>query len=165
MKKIIITSAMFFTLLQAKAQQEKQIVAATSYMLPADNTVIKDNLSFNLSNDLGYRGPSNDYDSFMKKKKNNLTAGLVTLSAGLVISGIGLITLKNSNGFENDSNPGVLFVVGAASGIVSIPLMIMATVYSHKARLELKNQKTGFGVPANVSNDITGITLTIPIGK
>ncbi len=165
MKKIIITSAMIFTLLEAKAQQEKQIVAATSYMLPTGNTVIKDNLSFNLSNDPGYRVLANDYDSFMKKKKNNLIAGLVTLGAGLVISGIGLITLTNSNGFENDSNPGVLFVVGAASGIVSIPLMIRANVYSHKAKLELKNQKTGFGVPANVSNDITGITFTIPIGN
>jgi hypothetical protein len=43
--------------------------------------------------------------------------------------------------------------------------MIMASSYKEKARLEIKNQKTGFGVPPHVSKDITGISLTIPIGK
>jgi hypothetical protein len=29
----------------------------------------------------------------------------------------------------------------------------------------LNNQKTGFGLPFNVGKDITGVTITIPIGK
>ncbi len=166
MKKfILITGLMLFTLLQVKAQQEKQGIASTSYMLQKGNTVIKDNLSFNATNNPGYHGPAKDYDYYMKKKKNNLTAGLVTLGAGLVLSGIGLITATNSNSIDNDVTAGVLLVAGAASGIASIPLMIMSSVYGHKAKLELSNQKTGFGLPPDVNKDIVSITVKIAIGN
>lgn len=166
MKKIIlILSVIFLISNESKAQQKKQEIASTSYTLHKGNTVIKDNLSFNLSNNPGYHGPAKDYDYYMRKKKNHLTAGLVTLGAGVVLSGIGLITASNSTSFDTDATAGILLVAGAASGIASIPLMIMAHVYGHKAKLELSNQKTGFGVPPKVSKNITGITMTIPIGK
>lgn len=164
-KSILMLSVIFLINMESKAQQGKQAFASTSYTLHKGNTVIKDNLSFNLSNNSGYQGPVKDYDYYMRKKKNHLTAGLVTLGAGVVLSGIGLITATNSNSFDNDMTAGVLLVAGAASGIASIPLMIMAHVYGHKAKLEFSNQKTGFGVPSNVSKHITGITMTIPIGK
>src|SRR5258705_7823864 len=158
MKKIIlITGVMLCTLLQAKAQ-EKQEIASTSYMLHTGNTVANDNLSFNLSNDPG-KGAVKDYAYYLRKKKNNLTAGLVTLGAGLVLSGIGLVTPTNSTSYDTDETAGILFIAGAASGIASIPLMIMAHVYGHQAKLELSKQKTGFGVPPGVSKDIIGITV------
>ena len=166
MKKIIlILSVIFLISNESKAQQQNQEIALTGYNLHKSNTVIKDNLSFNFSDNPGYDGPAKDYDYYMRKKKNNLTAGLVTLGGGLVLSGIALITSTNSKSFDNDVTAGVLFIAGAASGIASIPLMIMAHVYGHKAKLELSNQKTGFGVPAKVGKSITGITISIPIGK
>ncbi|MEO6540303.1 MAG: hypothetical protein ABIN74_04905 [Ferruginibacter sp.] len=166
MKKFILIPAVIFLISsESKAQQEKQTIALTSYTLSAGKTVIKDNLTFSFSNDPGNDVPVKDYAYYLKKKKSNLTAGLVTLGAGLLFSGIGLITATNSNSFDDDATAGVLFIAGAASGIASIPLMIMAHVYGHKAKLELSTQKTGFGVPANVSKDIVGITVAISIGK
>jgi hypothetical protein len=166
MKKfILISGVLIFTLLQAKAQQGKQEIASTSNTLYKGNTVIKDNLSLNFSTYTGYQVPDKDYDYYMRKKKNNLTAGLVTLGSGLLLSGIGLITATNSTSFDTDMTAGILLIAGAASGIASIPLMIMSHVYGHKAKLELSNQKTGFGVPPNVSKDIVGITCKIAIGN
>ena len=166
MKKIIlILSVIFLISNESKAQQEKQQIASAGYNLHKSNTVIKNNLPFNFSDNTGYHGPAKDYDYYMRKRKNNLTAGLVTLGAGLVLSGIGLITSTNSKSFDNDATAGVLFIAGAASGIASIPLMIMSGVYGHKAKLELSKQKTGFGVPRGGSKDIVGITFKIGIGN
>jgi hypothetical protein len=163
MKKIIPILGLLMAIYTAtKAQQGKQEITLNSY---TGNSVIKDNVSFNLSNDPGYQTPVKDYDYYLRKKKNNLTAGVITLGAGLVLSGIGLITATNSTSYDTDETAAVLLIAGAASGIASIPLMIMATVYGHKAKLELSNQKTGFGVPSNVSKDIVGVTFRIAIGN
>jgi uncharacterized membrane protein YphA (DoxX/SURF4 family) len=164
MKKVILILGVIFLISNgSKAQQQNQEVASTGYNLYKSNAIIKDNLSFNFSDNASYNGPAKDYDYYMRKKKNNLTAGVVTLGAGLLLSGIGWATASNSNSFDNDATAAILLIAGVASGIASIPLMIMATVYGHKAKLELSNQKTGFGVPSNVGKSITGVTLTIPI--
>lgn len=166
MKRFILFTGVFLlTLLQAKAQQEKQEMASTSYLLLTGNTVIKENQPVNLSYNPGFHGPAKDYDYYLRKKKNNLTAGLVTLGGGLLLSGVGLLTASNSKSFDTDATAAVLFIAGAAAGIASIPLMIMSGVYAHKAKLELRKQKTGFGVPSNVSKDIVGITIKIPLGN
>ena len=154
MKKfILVLGLVAATQLQTKAQQEKQFIAAGHYT------------SFNARYSPGNNLPEKDYNYYMQKRKNNLTAGLVTLGAGLALSGIGLITASNSTSIDTDVTAAILLIAGAASGIASIPLMIMAGVYGHKAKLEFKNQKTGFGVPSNVSKNIAGITMSIPIGK
>lgn len=156
---------MLFILSQATAQQETHTLASTNYTLHKGSAFMTDNPSLNLSNNPGYQGPAKDYNYYLRKKKNNLTAGLVTLGSGLLLSGIALITSNNSKSFDDDATAGVLFIAGAASGIASIPLMIMSHVYNHKAKLMLSEQKTGFGVPSNVSKDITGITFQISLGK
>jgi hypothetical protein len=56
-------------------------------------------------------------------------------------------------------------VIYTISGIASIPFMIMASSYKHKVKAMVSSQKTGFGLPANVSRDIVGITLQIPLEK
>lgn len=167
MKKIILILAVIFLISnKSKAQQLNQEIASTSYTLHKGNTVIKDNLSFNFSDNPGYHGPAKDYDYYMAKRKNNLTAGLVTLGAGVLLSGIGLLIATPANAsLDNAATGGVITVIGAASGIASIPCMIMATVYKHRAKMQLSSQKTGFGVPPGVSKDIVGVTLKIGIGK
>ena len=166
MKKfILIIWVVLFTLFQATAQQQTNSLASSNYTLHKGSTFITDSPSFNLSHNPQHSEPEKDYNYYLKKKKNNLTAGLVTLGSGLLLSGIALITSSNSKSFDDDATAGVLFIAGAASGIASIPLMIMSHVYNHKAKLMLSEQKTGFGVPASVSKDIVGITLRIPLGK
>ena len=154
MKKIIlILGLIIVTQLETKAQQEKQFMAVGHYT------------SFNAKYSPGNNLPEKDYAYYKQKRKDNLTAGLVTLGAGLALSGIGWISASNSTSIDTDVTAAILLIAGAASGIASIPLMIMAGVYGHKAKLEFKNQKTGFGVPSKMRKNITGITMSIPIGK
>jgi len=162
---MLSTAVLLFTLLQTKAQQKIQEIGSASYAMQKKITFPQHKVSILLTNTAGHNGPGKDYDYYMHKKRNNLTAGSITLGAGLLLSGIGLIVATNSSSFDDDATAGILFVAGAASGIASIPLMVMSFVYGHKAKVELTNQKTGFGVPSKVGKTITGITLTMPIGK
>ena len=142
------------TQLETKAQQEKQFITAAKY------TALKP--TYSPGNNL----PDKDYDYYMRKRKNNLTAGWVTLGSGVLLSGIGLLIGTNANAsFDDAATGGIITVIGAASGIASIPCMIMASVYKHKAKVQLSSQKTGFGVPPGVSKDIVGITFKIGIGN
>ncbi len=175
MKKIILILGLIVAIhIETKAQQENQFTAVTYLTavkpatLPVQNTFSTNRYSS------GKTGPDKDYNYYMQKSKSQRTVGWVTLGTGVVLSGIGLLIADNSEtttnsygviGDDNSVTGGVLVLAGAASGIVSIPFMIMASVNRHKARLMIKNQKTGFGVPSNVNKNITGITMTIPIGK
>jgi hypothetical protein len=111
--------------------------------------------------------PDKNEEFYFRRSKNYRIVGWSTLGAGLLLSGIGLIA-ANGDYAKNNANSntaGVLTVAGAVSGVVSIPFMILASVYKHKAKAMVSNQKTGFGVPANVTKDITGITVIISIGR
>ena len=166
MKKIILVLGLVAaTQLQTKAQQGYVQTTASLYPTFKSTSLFQAETSSKNGFSSGNNLPEKDYSYYMKKKKNMLTAGLVTLGAGLALSGVGLITASNSTSIDTDATAAILLIAGAASGIASIPLMIMATVYGHKAKLEFSNQKTGFGVPSNVSKNIAGITMSIPIGK
>jgi hypothetical protein len=166
-KLILITGILFFTLLQTKAQQEKQFVVA-NYVTALNSTVLpwEKTDSKKLYN-TATNGPDKDHDFYLRRSKNYRIVGWSTLGAGILLSGIGLLA-ANGDYATNDANSNTaatLTIAGAVSGVVSIPFMIMASAYKHKARVMVGNQKTGFGVPSNVSKNITGITMTIPIGK
>ena len=167
MKKLIsILVLIIATQLETKAQQVKLFIVTARYAslkplaIPGDNTFSKkmDTSGNNL--------PVKNYDYYMRKRKSALTTGLVTLGVAVVFSGIGLLVANNKNISENDFETGALLLIaGVASGIASFPFLIMADVYKYKAKLHLSSQKTAFGVPSNVSKSITGITLSIPLGK
>jgi hypothetical protein len=172
MKKIILTTiVMLFVLLQTKAQQVYQATDAYGY-ISVNTTVLQTNETF-LKNTYAFPGnnPDKDYDLYLRRSKNYRIVGWATLGGGLVLGSAGLLVATNSSTTDYNSElraertHRALFIGSAVAGIVSIPFMIMASSYKEKARLEIKNQKTGFGVPPHVSKDITGISLTIPIGK
>ncbi len=107
-----------------------------------------------------------DHAYYRQKSKEQRNNGLILLGSGVVVSGVGLlIATKKDATFDQQTTGGVIMLAGAVLGIVSIPMMIMATVNHHKASTMISSQPTGFGVPANVSKNITGITMSIPIGK
>lgn len=158
-KYIIVIVVMLLTIQQSQAQQPEQEIATVNFG-NKPGTIARLNEITLRFNAVSINGPG--YEHYMKKRKKNLTVGVVTLGAGLLFSGIGLISVSN---YDKDNTSAYLFIAGAVSGIVSIPFMIMATINGHKAKLELKNQQTGFGVPANVGKQIPGLTMSIPIGK
>jgi len=170
MKKcILIAGVMFFTMLQAKAQQEKQFIATGNPATIKITTLPGDNLFGKNIYTSGYGGPTKDYDYYNRTSRTLRITGLSLLGAGLILGGAGIIVASSKH--TNDYNAEVraertnrtLFVSSAAAGIASIPLMVMASVYKHKAKLMISNQKTGFGVPSNMSRDITGISLVFAL--
>ena len=112
---------------------------------------------------------------YLKKSRNNRIASFSLVGGGLVIAGIGALTFPKDydiifgNSSEKESKADVstaLMVVGVAAMLSSIPFTVMASVNKRRANAMVASQKTGSGmVPAGVSKNITGITMTIPIGK
>lgn len=174
MKKfILILGLTIFTLSETKAQQEQQFITTANYssvktrLMQQENTLLQNSYVYSGNN------PVKDYHYYMTKSKNNFTAGCVTLGSGVLLGVVGIIFASADDGSrdngwgneKNDDEAAVLFLCSAASGIASIPLMIMGSVYRHKAKVMLKAQKTGFGVPQNVDKNIMGVTMSLPIGK
>ncbi len=157
-RSFIMLGVIFLINMESNAQQESQLIATNSLSTTKP-------VSFSIQS---YGGPDKDADFYLRRSKNYRIVGWSTLGAGLIASGAGLLLASNNSNYYNSSNEdgaAVLFLVGAVSGITSIPFMIMATSYKHKAKAMVSSQKTGFGVPGNVSKDIVGITLQIPLGK
>lgn len=176
MKKIIlILSLIAVNHMETKAQQETQSTTAT-YLTAIKFTSFPEQNTFSKNGYLsGKNDTDKDYNYYMQKSKRQRTVGWVTLGSGIVLSGIGLLIAGNSEPTtdiygnliddDNSSIAAVLTIAGAASGIVSIPFMIMASSNRHKAKVILKAQKTGFGVPQNVDKNIMGVTMRLPIGR
>lgn len=171
-KTILILSLITVNHMETKAQQETQSTDASGYTA-AKHTVLQVNHTF-LNNTYYFtgNGPDKDYDFYKRISKNYRIAGWSTLGGGIILGVAGLLVATNNNSYSDynselraERTNRVLFISSAAVGIISIPLMIMATVYGHKAKVLLKAQKTGFGVPQNVDKNIMGVTISLPIGR
>lgn len=161
---VLLLGLTIATQYELKAQQLAQFTTAAEYAVLSPATWQQEK-SFSNSGFLTITNrPGNDYDYYIRKKKNTLTAGLVTLGAGLAASGIGLLVSSNSSSLDEDGTAAILFIAGAASGIASIPLMAISLGYNNKAKLALKEQQIGFGVPKS-GKTITGLSISFPLGK
>lgn len=167
MKKIIfVTLILSFTGVVTNAQNIKRLtldkpMAATSMYINKAN--------LNNSPDSAY-----NKEYYLKKSRNNRIASLCLVGGGLVIAGIGALTFPKDydlifeNGTEKESQADVstaLIVIGCAAMLSSIPFTVMSSVNKRKANVMVTSQKTAFGLPANVSRNITGITLSYSPGK
>jgi hypothetical protein len=117
--------------------------------------------------------PKKDADYYIAKSNDQRTTAWVLLGGGALCTGIGVLIFPKDYGiFGNSSETEskatlsvVLSIVGFAAMISSIPVFVTAAKNKRKAMLLINNQKTGLGIPLNVGKDITGVTITIPIGK
>ena len=121
-----------------------------------------------LAMDTDQAGP--DYNLYKKRARTHRTIGLSLLGAGVVLGVTGIIVASaddgdNYNGFgeRNDDAAATLFLFSAATGVASIPFMILAHANNHKARAILKNQ--GAYIPGKGVIPVTGITVAMQIGK
>lgn len=181
MKKSIIVAFILLSKVWATNAQQLNITQPNNEM--ASRVQTTGNMNLNTYPDLSVKNalqstpdPEPTYDKayYLKKSRNNRIASLCLVGGGFVIAGIGALTFPKDYDiiFENSSEKEskadaatALIVVGAAAMLSSIPFTVMASVNKRKANLMVTSQKTGFGVPPNVSKHITGITMTISIGK
>lgn len=110
--------------------------------------------------------PIKDYEYYMHQRSNRKTIGWVLLGSGFASTGLAAL-LGASNNRQNNTGPatGSLLLIGAATGLASIPFMILAGSSYNKAKLILENKKTGFGIPGKADQNVTGFSLAISIGK
>lgn len=163
MKKItLIISLVTIFQLYSKAQQMQPFVTAdqsTSFKFSSLEEIIPNKKNVHV---LFYE---KDYNYYMHKRNNNKKIGWILLGSGFGFTGLGAL-LASTNNAANSQGPtaAICILAGAATGIASIPFMIMANVNKHKARAILEEKKTGYGIPSG-NKTITGITFCISLGK
>ena len=165
-KNIFLLTLVLTAQLATKAQQNNLSPTANTYPLQLNISKVVNESFLSRS----YEGdPVKDYAYYNRQSRNMRITGLSLLGVGLVSGGVALLTSTNNNtgSYESierkDRTIATLFVVSAVTGIASIPFMIMAHAKKNEARAALSNQKTF--IPGRGNTHITGITLSIPLGK
>ncbi len=182
MKKVVIVAFIFLTKVSATNAQQVNIGLLQNETviteMPASKIDITKSQDFLAKNEVfSNPDPGTIYDKayYLKKSRNNRIASLCLVGGGFVIAGIGVLTFPKDydivfgNSSEDESKADAataLIIVGCAAMLTSIPFTVMAGVNKRKANAMVGIQKTGSGVvPAGIGKQITGITMTIPIGR
>lgn len=91
--------------------------------------------------------PQEIYDFHIQKRKNNKTAGWITLGSGvaMIIGGVAINISGGVLGDSDETSKGLwLSYLGGAVTLVSIPLFISAGKHKRKAKIQLQNGAVGF---------------------
>lgn len=167
MKKLIVIVLFCSGFTIVKAQQNNILQTKDAYPDQLNKSFVQSKTLLIGDNPFNENGPDKDYNYYNRKSRNQRITGLSLLGGGLVLSGIGVLLVTSSS--QNYNNSGkdytavVLFGIGAAAGLASIPFMIMAHSSKNKARATLSTQK--IFIPGKADKYITGLTVSIPIGK
>lgn len=182
MKKIILLTGFIFCSGWATMAQYSKIDNNDNYAVAKENingSIKVITMPRPLLPELSVPVTNNQYaiekTAYLRKSHNRKIAAWSFLGGGAVITAIGILTfpqgydaLFDTNSSSDDNKASIasdMAVLGIACMITSIPFFISASMNKRKASLSISSQKTGFGVPKNVSKSITGISMTIPIGK
>jgi len=167
MKQTLILISLIAGLIgTAKAQFTP--IASENNPAPAFNSsYLTENLSFPKNSKAMFTaGPVIDPQVYKKRQRTHLTIGLVLLGTGLLSSGAGLLVGNEYDvSSDNGSAAATLFVIGAVTGIASIPFMSLSLAARNKYKAAIKNQPTSYGLPRHTSRHVTGLTVSIPIGN
>ena len=107
-----------------------------------------------------------DRDYYLAKSKSQKTAAWILLGGGAGLIGTGFLIGNRETSTFGEAGTGVVIGgLGLLSIIASIPVFNASVKNKKKAKLAVSQQKTMLGFPVNVSKNITGLTLSIPIGK
>lgn len=107
-----------------------------------------------------------DQAYYLKKSKNQKTTAWVFLSGGVVLMGTGLLVGNRQSSTFDDAATGVIIGgIGFLSALGSIPFFVASGATKKKARLAVSSQSSGIGIPLRIREAITGITLSLPLGK
>lgn len=121
--------------------------------------------------------PVNDKTLLLKSKKQKTAAwfciggGAALVTTGFVLGTrkvaedvVNLFTLQNTPQ-HSYAGENICLITGGVAMLSSIPLFISASNNKRKARLTIKDEKVALGLPIKAGKKISGITLSIPIGK
>lgn len=166
MKKITLILALAFSVCAVtKAQQHNMPAKEVASPVQPNLALQRDKIFLAGNEPAGENIPPKDFDYYNRKSRNQRITGLSLLGGGLLLGGAGILSANSvsSNYDSNGETSAALFIVSAAAGFASIPFMILAHVNKSKARATLSTQKTF--IPGKADKNITGLTISIPIGK
>ncbi len=121
--------------------------------------------------------PGNDKTDFLQKSRNQKTTawllvggGGAVLITGLIVSVANtthdIVDVATLQGQGRNTNTGaILIVAGGVTALGSIPLFLASSRNKRKANLSVSKQSTGYGLPNGKAKSITGVSLSIPLGK
>ena len=121
---------------------------------------------------------------YQKKSRRQKTAAFVLLTGGMVTTVAGLIIITtntladativpifdilsgNSTSTNTSNTQGnITCISGLAMMAGSIPFFIAASRNKHKSKMMIKYQPSPQGLPIAISKNITGLSISLPIGK
>jgi hypothetical protein len=110
--------------------------------------------------------PQEFYDYYKLKQKKNKTTALILLGAGTIVAVGNYISYSNSTtkGFAGNvpsTSQIVIFGIGGASALASIPFFISAGKNKMKANMSLKGESITFGNFTTKNSRSVLIALTI----
>ena len=161
MKKIIhIALGIFILSLAANAQSSNE-------------TIVVSNSPVTLASPLPTSFTPIDKISYQVKSHNQKTGAWVLMGAGFVGMVTGII-VESSHAEDNaygvfvgkTNNTGIIIAIaGGCLMVGSIPLFVASARNKAKAKLSVSTQNTNLGIPRGINKNVTGITMSIPIGR
>ena len=168
MKKIILTAGLIFTITVITNAQNVDAVHASNAVLGPANQLNKAYRSYFEDSIL----KNSDYDFYMAKSSNKKTAAWIFLGGGSLCTAIGVLTFPKDYGLWGNSSStekqaefsSTITIIGIAAMLSSIPFFVSSGINKRKAKASISN-KTTLGIPGKGDKLITGLSLSIPIGK
>ena len=164
-KTILILATLIACHITTTAQQEQSLISNLNAGIEKNIMVFPGTGQANSVSSSVNSNTDNEYESYKPRSRNLRITGLSLLGGGLIMGVSALLISSNNNSYSDsrDKTITTLFILSAATGIASIPLMVLAHVNNTKARAAMSTQKTF--IPGKGNSYLTGITLSLPVGK
>ena len=110
-------------------------------------------------------------DNLFKQARDFNTAAWLILVAGSVTTITGLASYPREIFYSNEADKKKaaradnVCIAGAILILGSVPCFITGAIKTHKARLAIKSQNTGLGLPPKIPKAITTLSLSINLGR
>jgi hypothetical protein len=168
MKRLILTAGLILAIHAITGAQNLAVNTGTRQMNPGINEQ-----HYNFTEDSSSR-KTGKFDFYMKKSSNKKAAAWILLGGGTLCAAIGSLTFPSDYDMIFNSNDAtqnqarfssIITLVGIAAMLSSIPFFISSSLNRHKAHVGIGSQKTAYGIPVKIAKEVTGLTLSIPVGK
>ena len=150
------------------------ILSLTTNAQTNNETVAVNNNPVTVTNQLPMTITPIDKIGYQVKSRNQKTGAWVLMGLGFagLVSGI-IIDVNHADdnlystfttGKTNNTGT-IIAIAGGGMMLGSIPLFIASARNKSKAKLSVSTQNTNLGIPKGINKNVTGITMSIPIGR
>lgn len=171
MKKMILTAALIISLSIAAFAQYSYLASTYSNVKGSYQAqYYSSNYNYNEPDDSATVVKDSKY--YKQVSRNQKIASYCFLGVGAAVVAIGFVTfpddgvLFTSEKAEKEADQATTITcIGAALMLGSIPFTIVSGINRRKAKILMQAEKTGAGIPIPNSSSVTGLTISISLGR